>query len=153
MSAVYKFESLYWVKNIIQTDHNIKKKHVDPTVAFNFEEGFSIGTIHGKNGGVQVRKISKDVSEAIKVNYNNKVSLLSSKTQDSLTAPVVQEQYRSALAAGYQVASSSMPPIIGLIADATPAGATGTVPVAAEGSSKPSSTGPDGNIDGRLGGE
>ena len=60
MSAMYEFESLNWVKNIVQTDHNLKKKHVDPTAAFNFEEDFSIGTIHGKNDGVQARKISKD---------------------------------------------------------------------------------------------
>jgi hypothetical protein len=25
MSAVYEFESLDWVKNIVQTDHNLKK--------------------------------------------------------------------------------------------------------------------------------
>jgi hypothetical protein len=38
MSAVYEFKSLDWVKNIVQTDHNLKKKHVDPTAAFNFED-------------------------------------------------------------------------------------------------------------------
>ena len=108
---------------------------MDPTAAFNFEEDFSVGTIHGKNSGVQVQTISKDASEVIEVNGNNEVSLLLSKTQDDLAAPVVQERSSSAHAAGNQVASSSTPPIIGLTANATPAGATGTVPVAAERSS------------------
>ncbi len=52
MSAVNKFKSLNWVKNVVQTDHNLKKKHVDPTAAFNFEEDFSIGRIRSKNDGV-----------------------------------------------------------------------------------------------------
>ena len=108
---------------------------MDSTAAFNFEEDFSVGTIHGKNSGVQVRTISKDASEAIEVNDNNEVSLLSSKTQDDLAAPVVQEQSSSAYAAGNQGASGSTPPVIGLTANATLAGATGTVPVAAEQSS------------------
>jgi hypothetical protein len=49
MSAMYKFESLNWVKDIVHAKHNPTKKHVDPTAAFNFEEDFSVGTIHGKN--------------------------------------------------------------------------------------------------------
>jgi hypothetical protein len=153
MSAVYKFESLDWVKNIVQTNHNLKKKHVDPTAAFNFEEDFSVGTIHGKNDGVQAQTISKDASEVIEVNDDDEVSLLSSKTKDGLAAPVVQEQSSSAHAAGNRVASGSTPPVIGLTANATPTGATGTVPVAAEGSSIPPSTGPEGSVDGRPGGE
>ena len=91
MSAVYKFESLDWVKNIVQANHNLKKKHVDPAAAFNFEEDFSVGTIHGKNNRVQAQTISKDPSGAIEVNDNNEVSLLSFKTQYGLAAPVVQE--------------------------------------------------------------
>ena len=153
MSAVYEFESLDWVKNIVQADHNLKKKHVDPTAAFNFEKDFSVGTIHGKNDRVQARTISKDASEVIEVNDDNEVSLLSSKTQDGLAAPVVQEQGSSALAARNRVASSSTPPVIGLTTNATPAGATETVPVAAEGSSIPPSTGPDSSVDGRPVGE
>ena len=153
MSAVYEFESLNWVKNIVQTNHNLKKKHVDPTAAFNFEEDFSVGTIHSKNNRVQARPISKDASDVIDVNDDNEVSLLSSKTQDGLAAPVVQEQSSSAHAAGNRVASGSTPPVIGLTTNATPARATGTVPIAAEGSSILPSTGPNGSVDGRLGGK
>ena len=150
---MYKFESLDWVKNIAQTNHNLKKKQVDPNAALNFVEDFSVGTIHGKSDGVQAQKISKDALEVIEDNDNDKVSLLLSKTEDGLAAPIVQEQRRSALAAGNRVASGSTPPVIGLTADATPAGATGTVPSTAEGSLILSSTGPKGSVDGRPGGK
>ena len=126
---------------------------MDPTAAFNFEEDFSVGTTQGKNDGVQAQTINKDTSKVIEVNDNNKVSLLSSKTQGGLADLAVQEQSSSAQAAGNRVVSGSMPPVIGLTANATPAGATGTVPVAAEGSSIPPSIGPDGSVDGRLGGK
>jgi hypothetical protein len=55
MSAVYEFKSLDWVKNIVKANHNSTKKHVDPTAAFNFEEDFSVGTIHGKNDAVHAQ--------------------------------------------------------------------------------------------------
>jgi hypothetical protein len=38
MSAVNKFESLDWVKNIVQANHSSTKKHVDPTAAFNLRK-------------------------------------------------------------------------------------------------------------------
>ncbi len=50
LSAVMEFKNQDWVKNIAQADqHNLKKKHVDPNVAFPFQDDFSVGTIHGKN--------------------------------------------------------------------------------------------------------
>jgi hypothetical protein len=100
-----------------------------------------------------VLKIGKEAMEMIKLTDNKDVSILSSKTQDKLVALVVQERRRSMLAAGTRVASGSRPPVIGLTADATPAGATGMVLVAAEGSSIPSSTGTNGSVDGRPGGK
>ena len=78
----------------------------------------------------------------IEVTNDDKVSTISSKTQDGLAA-----------AAGSRVATGSTPPVAGLIANATPAGATGTTPVAVEGPTIPSNTGPDGSVHGRLGGE
>jgi hypothetical protein len=153
MSAVYEFESLDWVKNIVQANHNLAKKHLDPTAAFNFEEDFSVGTIHGKNNAIHVQKIGKETTEAIKLTDDDNVSILLSKTQDELVAFVVQDQRRSMLAAGTRVASGSRPPVIGLTDDATPVGATGTVPIAAEGSLIPSSTDTNGSVDGRPGGE
>jgi hypothetical protein len=61
MSAVYEFKSLDWLKNIVQTDHNLKKKHVNPTAAFDFEDDFSVGTIHGKNDDIHTRKVGIDM--------------------------------------------------------------------------------------------
>jgi hypothetical protein len=142
MSAVYEFESLDWLKNIVQTDRNLKKKHVDPTAAFDFEDDFSVGTIHGKNDDIHTRKVGIDTAAVIDVADDDEVSIISPKTQDGLAA-----------AAGSRVATGSMPPVIGLTAAATPAGATGTTPVAVEGPTIPSTTGSDGSVEGRPGGE
>ena len=86
MSAVYKFKSLDWVKNIVQTDHNLKKKHVDPTAAFNFEDDFSVGTIHGKNDNIHTRKVGIDTAAVIDVAKDDEVNIISPKTQDGLAA-------------------------------------------------------------------
>ncbi len=59
-----------------------------------------------------------DRTAVIKVANDDKVSVISSKTQDSIAA-----------AAGSRVATGSMPPVVGLTVDATPAGVTGTAPV------------------------
>ena len=65
MSAVYKFKSLDWVKDIVHAEHNPTKKHVDPTAAFNFEEDFFVGTIHGKNNAIHAATTSKGAMTAI----------------------------------------------------------------------------------------
>jgi hypothetical protein len=153
MSAMYKFESLDWIKNIVQANHNSTKKHVDPTTAFNFEEDFSVGTIHGKNDAIHARTIGKEATKVIELTDDDDVSILLSKTQDKLVALVVQERRRSMLAAGTRVATGSRPPAIGHTTNATPAEATGTVPVAAEGSLISSGTGTNGSVDGGLGGK
>jgi hypothetical protein len=153
MSAVYEFESLDWVKNIVKADHNSTKKHVHPTAAFNFEEDFSAGTIHGKNDAVHAQTIGKEATEVIELTDDDDVSLLLSKTQDQLVALVVQERRRSMLAARTRVATSSRSPAIGHTINATPAGATGMVPVAAEGSPILSSTGTNSSVDGGPGGK
>ncbi len=102
---------------------------------------------------IHLQKIGKEATEVIELTDDNNVNILSSKTQDKLVALVIQERRRSMLAAGTRVASGSRPPVIGLTTNATPVGATGTVPVAAEGSLIPSSTGTNGSVDGRPGGE
>ena len=142
MSALYEFESLDWVQNIVQADSHGKKKHVDPTAAFNFEDDFSVGTIHGKNDAILPRGVGMDGTAAIEVVEDDEVSVITTKTQDGLAA-----------AGGIRVASGSTPPVIGLTAEATPAGATGKTPVAMEGSSIPSETGQVGRINGRPSGE
>ncbi len=147
------FESLHWVKNIMKADHNSTKKHVDPTAAFNFKEDFSVGTIHGKNDAVHAQTIGKEATEVIKLTDDDDMSVLLSKTQDKLIALVVQERCRSMLTAGTRVATSSRSPAIGHTVNAIPAGVTGTVPVAAEGSPVSSSTGTNGSVDGGPGGK
>ncbi len=110
--------------------------------AFNFEDDFSVGTIHGKNDGIHTRKVGADTAAVIEVADNDKVSIISSKTQDGFAA-----------AAGSQVATGSTPSVVSLTAVATPAGATGTTPIAVEGPRIPSNTGSDGSVDVRPGGE
>ncbi len=109
---------------------------------FNFEDDFSVRTIHGKNDDIHPRKVGTDMAAVIEVADNNKVSIISSKTQDGLAA-----------AAGSRVATGSTPPVVGLTAVTTPAGATGTTPVAVEGPTIPSNPGSIGSVDGRPGGE
>jgi hypothetical protein len=142
MSAVYEFESLDWVQNIIQADSHSKKRHVDPMAAFNFEDDFSVGTIHGRNDAIPPRKVGVGAMEVIEIINDDDVSVISSKTQDGLAA-----------AGGIRVASGSTLSVIGLTAEATPAGATGSAPVAAEGSLIPSGIGQVGSVDGGPGGE
>ncbi len=153
MSAVYKFESLDWVKDIVHAKHNPTKKHVDPTVAFNYEEDFSVGTIHGKNNAIHAATTGKGATMAIELSNDDNVSILMSKTQDDTDALVEQEQRRSTRSAGDWVATSSKPSAIGPTANATPAGVTGLGPVAAEGSQIPLHTGTNGSTVGGLGGQ
>ena len=82
------------------------------------------------------------MAAVIEVTDDDKVSIISSKTQDGLAA-----------AAGSWVATGSTPPVVGLTAVATPIGVTGTTPIAVEGPTIPSNTGSDGRVDGRPGGE
>ncbi len=153
MPAVYKFESLDWVKDIMHAEHNPTKKHVDPTAAFNFEEDFSVGTIHGKNNVIHTVTTGKGATTAIELSDDDNVSILTSKTQDDTDALVEQEQRRSTRSPGDRVATGSRHSAIGPTADATPAGATGLGPVTAEGSQIPLHTGTDGSTVGGPGGQ
>ena len=134
MSAVFEFESLDWVKDIVQAAHNPAKKHVDPTAAFNFEDDFSVGTIHGKNDVIHAATAGKGETTAIELSDNDDVSIIESKMPDNTDAHSVQEQCRRTRSAGDWVAICSRPPAIGPTVEATPAGATGLGPVAADGS-------------------
>ena len=127
---------------LVQADSHSKKKHVDPTAAFNFEDDFLVETIHGRNDAIPTRKVGTDATAAIEVVNDDDVSAISSKMQDGLAA-----------VGGIQVASGSTPPVISLTAEATPAGATGTEPVAKEGSPIPSVPGQVGSVNGRPGGK
>jgi hypothetical protein len=71
---------------------------------------------------------------AIELSDNNNVSIIESKTLDDTDAHGMQEQRRRTRSAGDRVATCSRPPAIGPTAEATPAGATGLGPIAADGS-------------------
>jgi hypothetical protein len=77
---------------------------------------------------------TKDATEVIKITKNNEdISVLTSKMQEVLPTLLAQEWSMSKSTVGTRVASGSNSPVSGLTANATPTGATGTVPVAAEG--------------------
>jgi hypothetical protein len=160
LSVVMEFKNQDWVKNIAQADqHNLKKKHMDPNTAFPFQDDFSVRTIYGKNMAAQSKDQAdgmgtKDANKNIEISdADNDISMLTSKTQDELLALLVQERRKSKSAAGNRVASGSMHLVSSLTANATPTGATRTAPVAAEGSSIPSSAGTKGRVNGRQGGK
>jgi hypothetical protein len=160
LSAVMEFENQDWVKNIAQANqHNLKKKHVDPNAAFPFQDDFSVRTIHGKNMAAQSKDQAdgmgtKNATNFIEIsNTDNDIHVLTSKMQDKLLALLVQERHKSKSKAGNRIASSSMPLVSGLTANATPTRATGTAPIAIEGSLIPSSAGTEGRVDGRPGGK
>ena len=117
----------------MQAKHNPAKKHVDPTAAFNFEDDFSAGTIHGKNDAIHAATTGKGETTAIELSDNDDVSIIEFRTLDDTDAHGAQEQRRRMRSAGDRVATCSRPPAIGPTAEATPAGATGLGPVAADG--------------------
>jgi hypothetical protein len=119
-------------------------------VGFNFEEDFSVGTIHGKNDAAHAQTTNNKATEVIESIDDDNVSILLSKTQDKLAADTTQ-RCKSVTTAGNRIATGSRPPVIGHTVNATPAGATGTRPVAAEGSPIPASTGTNGSADGGPG--
>jgi hypothetical protein len=159
LSAVKEFKNQDWVKNIAQVKQtNLTKKHVDPNAAFPFQDDFLVGFIYGKNMAAQSNKQkkgmgTKDTTTVIEITDEDNDIRLTSKMQDKLLALLVQERRKNKSAVGNRVASGSTPPVSGLTADATPTGANGTAPIAAEGSTIPSCTGTKGRVDGRPGGK
>ncbi len=160
LSAVMEFDNQDWVKNIAQANQtNIKKKHVDPNAVFPFQDDFLVGTIHGKNKAVQPKDQvegtgANDASKVIEITKNNNdISVLTSKTQEVLSALLAQERSKSKCTVGTRVASGSNSPVSGLTITATPTRATRTAPIALEGPSIPPSTGTEGRVDCWLGGK
>ena len=92
----------------------------------------------------------KDIAKVIEINiYEDNISLLTTKTQDKLLILFVQERRKNKSTSSSCVASGSKPPVSSLTANATPARATGTAPVAAEGLQITPSIGIEGRVDGR----
>ena len=150
LSAVIEFENQDWVKNLAQADISTpKKSFVDPNAAFPFQDDFSVGTIHGTNMKPPTKDKNEEELEVIEiVDDNDDVSVLTTKTQDELLALLLQERQKSTSAIGRRAASGTDSLVSGPTADATPAGVTGTAPVAAEGSQTSDSTSNEGRVDG-----
>jgi hypothetical protein len=156
LSAVIEFENQDWVKNLTQAGNSTPKKNfVNPNAAFPFQEDFSVGTIHGSNISKPPSKDkNEEEAEVIETEDNDDdVSILTTKTQDELLALLLQERRKSKSAIGRRAASGTDTLVSGPTADATPAGETGTAPVAAEGSQTSNSTGNEGRVDGGPVGE
>jgi hypothetical protein len=155
LSAVIEFENQDWVKNLAQATNTIHKKYyVDPNAAFPFQDNFSVGIIHGTNMKLPSKDKSAGKGDVIEIidDYND-VSVLTSKTQDKLLAVLLQERQKSKSAIGRRAASGTHPIGSGPTANATPAGAIGTAPVAAEGLQIPPGTSNEGRVDGGPGGK
>jgi hypothetical protein len=150
LSEVIEFENQDWVKNLAQADSSPPKKYfVDPNAAFPFQDDFSIRTIHGTNAKPPSREQGVDESDVIKIVDNgDDVSILTTKTQDKLLALLLQERQKRKSAIGHRAASGTNPLISGPTANTTPAGATGTAPVAAVGSQIPTGASNKGRVDG-----
>jgi hypothetical protein len=152
LSVIIEFENQEWVKNLAQANKtNHKKNYVAPNTVFPFQDDFSVGTIHGTNMKAPSKDQSAEEAKVIKiVNDDKDVSILTTKTQDEILALLLQERQKRKSAIGRWAASGTDPLVSGPTANATPAGATGTVPLAAEGSQIPPSTGNKGRVDGGL---
>ena len=134
-AAIAEFEQQDWVQQLTGGGKQTKgaaKQHVDPIVAFPFDDNFSIGTIHRANTAKQTTLTAGAVVE-IQDNKDD-VSVLMTKTgADNQPEVVVGSR-----------APSGSNPVVGPTAAATQ---TKTV---SGGSSDPASAGPAGGAVGGL---
>ncbi len=139
MAAIAEFEQQDWVQQVTgggSTSNVPARQHVNPNVAFPFEDNFSIGTIHGAN--TNAMQSSPTVNEVVEIQDNkDKVSVLTTKTIADNQSEVV---------VGSQVASSSNP-VVGHTAKST------QTETASGGSTDPASAGPAGGVAGGSVGE
>jgi hypothetical protein len=147
---VIEFENQDWVKNLAQANTSPPKKHfVNPNVAFPFRDDLSVGTIHGINAKAPSREQGVDESDVIEIVVNdNDISVLTTKTQDELLALLLQERLKRKSTIGCRAASRTNPLVSGPTANTTPAGATGTAPVAAVGLQIPTGASNKGRVNG-----
>jgi hypothetical protein len=129
MAAIAEFEQQDWVQQLTGGGHqNIgaTKQHVDPNVAFPFDDDFSVGTIHGANVAKQPNPTAGEVVEI--QDDEDDLSVLTTKTGADTQPEVVVGC----------LALSGPNPVVG-----PTAAATQTKP-ASGGSSDPTSAGPAG---------
>jgi len=66
MAAIPEFEQQDWVQQLTGGENQTigaVKQHVDPNVAFPFDDDFSVGTIHGANAAVHPTPNTGEVVE------------------------------------------------------------------------------------------
>ncbi len=65
MTAIAEFKQQDWVQQLTEGDtiQGTTKQHVDPNVAFPFQDDFSVGTIHGANANKAVTPTVNKVVE------------------------------------------------------------------------------------------
>ncbi len=135
MAAIVEFKQQDWVQQLAQgsTIQNTTKQHVDPNVAFPFQDNFSAGTIHGAN----TKTVTPNVNDVVEIQDNgDNVSILTTKTAKDTQSEVI---------VGSRVASSSNP-VSGPTANSTQPGAT------SGGLEEPASVGPAGGaVGGTIG--
>jgi hypothetical protein len=141
MASIAEFEQQDWIKLLTQegvTGASTTTRN-DPNMVFNFQDYFSVGTIHGTNA----RAVGRDTADAtaktdvVEVdNKDNDVSVLTTKT----TSEVQNE-----VNVGNRVASGSNP-IVGPAASSTQSGTAheGSTDPPVAGSAGGGAGGPDG---------
>ncbi len=82
MAAIAEFEQQDWVQQLIgggSKTNGAAKQHVDPNVAFPFDDNFSVGTIHGANA---TKSPPPEANEVVEIHDNeDDVSVLTTKTR------------------------------------------------------------------------
>jgi hypothetical protein len=111
MAAIAEFEQQDWVQHLTgggSTLHGTAKQHVDPNVAFPFEDNFSVGTIQGAN--TTAKPSSSTVNKVVEIQDDeDDVSVLTTKTRADNQSKVV---------VGSRAASGSNP-VIGPTTEST----------------------------------
>ena len=124
MSAIAEFEEQDWVKLLSQdsSTQRPKKTHVDPNVAFPFQDDFLVGTIHGANVKMTIQETAAapTATDVVEIqDGNDEVSVLTSKT--------TCEGYSNATLGSWVASGSNL--VSGLTATPTESGtANGAVP-------------------------
>ncbi len=111
MAAIAKFEQQDWVQQLTGGEKPTKgavKQHVDPNVAFPFEDDFSVRTIHGTNAANQPTPTSSKVVEI--QDNDDDVSILLTKT--GVDNQPIHTKVGSRVASGFN-------PVVGPTADST----------------------------------
>ncbi len=113
------------------TSHGAAKQHVDPNVAFPFEDDFSVGTIHGVYA--TAKPSSPTVNKVVEIEEDkDDVSILTTKTRADNQSKVI---------VGSQAASGSNPVV-------SPTAKSTQTKTASRGSLDPASAGPAGGAPG-----